>query len=130
MNILIDTHIALWSLYDDSKLSSFARNFLLDINNNIWYSLASAWEIEIKNSLGKINVDSGSFIRDCDSIGFCLLPIRKEHIIALKDLPYPESGHKDPFDRLLITQANIESMHFLTQDSRILDYQQLCILRE
>lgn len=128
MIILLDTHIALWSLYDDSRLGDLARNYLIDNRNTVYYSLVSAWEIEIKHSLGKINVPSDIFIQDCDALGFTMLSIRKEHILALKDLPFPNNGHKDPFDRLLISQAEFESYYLLTQDNKILAYQNKYIL--
>ena len=129
MNILIDTHIAIWSLYNDKKLSESSFGLLRDLRNNIYVSLVSAWEIEIKNSLGKLDVPSDSFIRDCEAMGFCLLPVKKEHILALKTLPYLDNGHKDPFDRLLIAQAESEGFSFLSEDSKILDYDCSCILR-
>ena len=122
MNILIDTHIALWSLYEDKKLSKKAKGLLLDSNNTIYYSLASAWEVEIKHSIGKLSVPADAFIEDCDSIGFLPLSIKKEHILGLKDLPLLPDGHKDPFDRLLLTQARSERMAFLTLDKKILAY--------
>ena len=128
MNILIDTHIALWALYDDSKLTEFAVQYLIDSNNTIFYSLISAWEIEIKHSLGKLNVPSDAFIHDCESMGFKNISIRKEHLLGLKALPYPDNGHKDPFDRLLIATANIENMGFLTQDHKLQVYHERCIL--
>ena len=129
MNILIDTQIALWGLYNDKKLPESSSGLLRDLRNNIYVSLVSAWEIEIKHSLGKLDVSSDSFIRDSEAIGFCLLPVKKEHILALKALPYPDNGHKDPFDRLLIAQAESEGFSFLSEDSRILDYDRSCIIR-
>ena len=127
MNILIDTHIALWSLYDEKKLSKKAKQLLLDSNNTIYYSLASAWEVEIKHSIGKLPVPADTFIEDCDSTGFLPLSIKKEHILSLKDLPLLPDNHKDPFDRLLLTQAKSEKMAFLTLDKKILAYGDPCI---
>ena len=128
MTILLDTHIALWSLYDDRRLSERSRAFLEFSGNEICYSLVSAWEIGIKNSLGKLAVPADSFIRDCDRMGYQVLEIRKEHIVGLKELSFPENGHKDPFDRLLLTQAKIEGVCFLTQDAKLLAYDEPCIL--
>ena len=120
MNILADTHILLWSLYDDSKLSSDARTYLSDSNNHIFYSLISVWEVEIKHSIGKMPVPSDGFIKDMDDMGYIPLNLKKEHIQHLQKLG--DSSHKDPFDRLLLAQALSERYHFLTQDEKILAY--------
>ncbi len=120
MNILADTHILLWSLYDDSKLSSNARKYLSDGNNHIFYSLISVWEVEIKHSIGKMPVPSDEFIKDMDGMGYIPLNLKKEHIQHLQTLG--DYSHKDPFDRLLLAQALSEHYHFLTQDEKILAF--------
>jgi PIN domain nuclease of toxin-antitoxin system len=129
MNILMDTHIALWSMYNDEKLSETSRKYISDIKNVVFVSLASAWEVEIKHSIGKLDVPSDVFLNDCEAMGFCLLPIRKEHITALKNIDAPTDGHKDPFDRLLLAQAESENFEFLTEDSKILGYSSNHIIR-
>ncbi len=130
MNILLDTHVALWSLYDAKKLNNAEKELLSDNDNTVYYSIASAWEIEIKNSAGKIELTSEDFIRDCESIGYICINIAKNHIFGLKKIdlnPY----HKDPFDRLLLSQAETENISFLTRDEKILmNYDNACILRE
>ena len=128
MNILIDTHIALWSLYDDSKLSEENRKYLTDENNTIFLSLISAWEVEIKHSIGKLEVPADIFLEDCESLGFQILNLKKEHLLGLKSLSYPENGHKDPFDRLLLSQAKTEKYGFLTEDENLRQYREKCIL--
>lgn len=122
MNILLDTHIALWALYDSEKLKYADKQIISDVNNTVYFSLASAWEIEIKHSLGKLDVSSDAFIKDCESIGFVCLQISKGHILALQGLESPDESHKDPFDRLLIAQAESEAMRFLTYDNKIKGY--------
>lgn len=130
MNVLLDTHIALWSLYDSGKLTETEKELLSDIDNTVYYSIASAWEIEIKHSAGKIGLTSGDFIKDCESIGYICINIAKNHIFGLRKIstsPY----HKDPFDRLLLAQAETENISFLTHDDKILsNYDNTCILRE
>ena len=129
MIILLDTHIALWSMYQDEKLTNKIAAYLTDEDNTVYVSLVSAWEIEIKHSLGRLPVSSDAFLRDCESMDYLILPITKEHIFALSKLPYPENGYKDPFDRLLLASAKAEGMKLLTQDHRVLQYKETCILR-
>ena len=122
MKVLIDTHIALWSLYDSRRLSSLSVEILSDPKNDFFVSLASVWEVEIKHGIGKLEVPSEAFVDDCKAMGFNLLPINEKHIISLSLLEKAEGGHKDPFDRMLLAQSVSEGMMFLTEDSRILDY--------
>lgn len=122
MKVLIDTHIALWSIYDSEMLSSVSAKILSDPFNEIFVSLASAWEIEIKHSIGKLEVPSEGFISDCREMGFNLLPINEKHITALSRLEKSGNGHKDPFDRMLLAQSVSEGMCFLTEDSKLLEY--------
>lgn len=128
MNILIDTHIALWSMYDDQKLSEKAVQYLTDENNAIFVSLVSAWEIAIKSSLGKLSVPAKEFMRDCDAMGYRELTVSRQHIIRTQEMPQGPQGHKDPFDRLLLAQAEVEGYRFLTEDGKILQYQSPVIL--
>lgn len=128
MNILADTHILLWSLYDEKKLSDPAREYLMDENNRIYYSLVSIWEVEIKHSLGKMPVSSDELMKDCEYMGFLPLNLKKEHIIGLKELRKNNYGHKDPFDRMLIAQTLTENFYFLTQDNKIKQYPSELIL--
>ena len=129
MNILIDTHIALWSLYDSDRLSEKSISLLKDYTNTIYYSLASAWEIQIKNSIGKLPMSAEEFIRDCDDMGFMALTIRKEHVIELANIPYLDTNHKNPFDRMIISQAMTDKLMLLTEDRKILQYSYQFILR-
>ena len=129
MNILIDTHIALWSLYDSDRLSEKSISLLKDYTNTIYYSLASAWEIQIKNSIGKLPLSAEEFIRDCDDMGFMALTIRKEHVIELANIPYLDTNHKDHFDRMIISQAITDKLMLLTEDRKILQYSYQFILR-
>ena len=126
MKVLIDTHIALWGLYDLDMLNPPASRILADPVNEVYVSLASAWEIEIKHSIGKLEVASEVFISDCKAMGFNLLSITEKHISALCRL---EKKHKDPFDRMLLAQSVSEGMEFLTEDSKILEYSLPNIIR-
>ncbi|MBR3103748.1 MAG: type II toxin-antitoxin system VapC family toxin [Lachnospiraceae bacterium] len=126
MNILADTHILLWSIYDDDKLSDKAKNYLIDGRNRFYYSLVSIWEVAIKNNIGKMPIPAEDLLEGCDEMGFVPLPLKKEHIIRLQSLS--EWEHRDPFDRMLVAQAEAEKIHFLTEDKKILDYKSPCVL--
>ena len=129
MKVLIDTHIALWCIYDSEMLSKASTRILADPTNEVFVSVASAWEIEIKHSIGKLEVSSDSFVEDCKDMGFSILPINEKHIISLGGLEKPDGGHKDPFDRMLLAQSVSEGMKFLTDDSKLLDYNLANIIR-
>jgi PIN domain nuclease of toxin-antitoxin system len=118
MRLLLDSHVAIWALVDDARLSERARELLLDEANELIVSVASLWEIAIKHSLGRGAMPfSGAaamgYFRDA---GYLLLDIRPEHAAATGDLP---PHHADPFDRMLIAQARVEPMHLVTHDAMI-----------
>ena len=121
MKILLDTHIAMWALYDSRKLSNEMTSSLLDSNNEIYYSLVSAWEIEIKHNIGKLGISAEEFISNADASGLNFLPITKKHIIGSSNLQII-NDHNDPFDRLLVSQAKSERMLLLTSDEIIRQY--------
>ncbi|TFH79088.1 MULTISPECIES: type II toxin-antitoxin system VapC family toxin [Pseudomonas] len=124
MRVLLDTHVLLWVLADDQKLSGKARQL---INNaaEIYVSAATFWEMAIKVGLGKLSVDLDEIRRYCVESGFIELPISSEHAIAVKDL---ESHHRDPFDRLIVATAMTEPMKLLTADPIVAKYTPLAIL--
>lgn len=118
MQILLDTHILLWWLTDSSKLSSKARELIADPANTIIVSAATAWEISIKQTLGKISIE-GDLETEVRANGFGSLPIGFSHAAAVRDLP---AIHRDPFDRILIAQAQVENLSILTADRHISKY--------
>ena len=116
MNILIDTHIFLWLFGQSSKITSNVLNLLKNQNNSIYFSAASAWEIAIKYSNGKLQLPDSPeiFIHDrMKRANFSWLEISNIHTLAAANLPLI---HKDPFDHLLIAQANIENLTILSAD--------------
>jgi PIN domain nuclease of toxin-antitoxin system len=121
LNILLDTHIALWALSDNRKLSPTARTLILDDSNRIFTSVASMWEVAIKKALKPhlIPVSGIEFLHFCEEAGYESIPIRERHVIALESLP---PVHADPFDRMLISQAKAEGMLFLTHDTTLAEY--------
>ena len=121
MNLLLDTHIALWAITDDSRLSDAARELILAPEATVWVSVASLWEITIKHALGRgtMPVSGGEARRYFRDAGYRLLDIRAEHAVAVEQLP---SLHADPFDRMLLAQAMVEPMRLLTHDRQLVAY--------
>ena len=122
MKVLVDTHAFIWALLQDHRLSPKAKQVLSSDESELYFSLASIWEIAIKIKTGKLNAigSSVAYIRDeMEAYGLQLLPIRYEHILQLESLPI---HHSDPFDRLLIAQAITESLPILTRDEKFAPY--------
>jgi len=99
-------------------------------NNTVFYSIASIWETEIKNSLGKLPISGRELFEYCREAGFELLPIEEKHIFALKSLERDTSlpKHNDPFDRIMLAQAKTERYSFITHDSLVAGYNEECIV--
>jgi PIN domain nuclease of toxin-antitoxin system len=124
VRLLLDTHIALWALLDDPRLSSDGRALILDPLNSITVSVASIWEITIKHALSRGRVGdmpiSGSAALDYfRAAGYEILPITAAHVFEVEALP---ALHADPFDRLLVAQARSESLRLLTADRQVAAY--------
>lgn len=123
MSYLIDTHILLWWLNDDKKLSNEAREIIK--TQPVWVSTAVVWEIVIKSQLGKLIIPDN--LEDTLSEeGFMMLDIKVGHTIKLFDL---EPIHSDPFDRIQIAQAIVENLTLITKDKNIKKYPLASILR-
>lgn len=131
MKLLLDTHILLWALVDDQRLSPKARRLIADRGNDIYYSIVSPWEVQIKHDLhpDELAVDARMLEGFCEKAGFRQLAVRINHICALSSLVRRDgaSPHKDPFDRIMVCQASVENMLFLTHDSRIAEYIDPCV---
>ena len=121
---LLDTHIFLWWLSDTDRLSKEVFDIISDSSNQIYISSASIWEIAIKESLGKIEIDENldTIIEEC---GFLELKISAKCANTVKKLP---PIHKDPFDRMLIAQAKRWDLILITRDQFIVNYQDLKFL--
>ncbi|WLG59163.1 type II toxin-antitoxin system VapC family toxin [Pseudomonas extremorientalis] len=124
MRVLLGTHILLWTLTEDPRLSGKARK-LIENAAEIYISAATFWEMAIKVGLGKLAVDLDEIREYCLESGFVELPVTSEHASAVKDL---EHHHKDPFDRLIVATAMSEPMRLLTADPHIAQYTSLAIL--
>ncbi|MBU1753782.1 type II toxin-antitoxin system VapC family toxin [bacterium] len=122
MKLLLDTHVFIWWTSEPEKLSSKVIDLCEDSTNSLILSVASIWEIQIKLQLGEIKlytplrdlIESQQRINNVK-----ILPIELEHVLALENLP---DYHNDPFDRLLIAQANSENTFLVTKDSVFAEY--------
>lgn len=115
MKLLLDTHVLLWAAGAPKRLPAVARKLINDSRNDLLFSVASLWEIVIKRSLGRddFRVDPRMLRRGLLDNGYAELAIRGEHALAVDSL---QPFHKDPFDRLLVAQAQVESVTLLTAD--------------
>jgi PIN domain nuclease of toxin-antitoxin system len=121
MRLLLDTHIFIWSVDDDPKLSSTAWS-LIEAADAVYVSSASLWEVTIKYQLGKLHLEPERLGDAVSASGFLELPITVRHAVAVNRLP---ALHRDPFDRLLIAQAISEPLHMLTADAQLEPYSAL-----
>ncbi len=121
MNLLLDTHVALWAIADSPKLPLKARELIASPRTNVWISTASIWEIAIKYSLGRgdMPISGQTALRYFSESGYRQLPIEAEHAVAIEDLP---AHHSDPFDRILVAQALVEPMRLMTHDATVALY--------
>ena len=122
MNVLLDTHAFLWWVIDDSQLSNTAKATIADPSNIIYLSAVSAWEIIIKERTGKLSLPEPpeTYIPSrLASNQFASLTVQMQHVLQIASLP---DHHRDPFDRLLIAQSQIEQIPILTVDNMIGQY--------
>ncbi len=121
MHLLLDTHILLWSAGDSEKLSTQARDLILDQQNRLYFSAASIWEIVIKRGLGRndFQVEPEVLRRGLEENQYQDLPVTSVHAAAVGRLP---AIHKDLFDRILVAQAITEGLVLLTSDECVAQY--------
>jgi PIN domain nuclease of toxin-antitoxin system len=122
VSYLLDTHVLLWGLMDDARLSKKARSILLDDDRALYFSAASAWEIAIKASLGRLRFSAPLeqyLPTRLATEGIEPLPISIAHAARTEALPW---HHRDPFDRLLVAQAQIEGLDLLSSDRALRQY--------
>ena len=119
MKVLLDTHAFLWWLGDDPKLSPAARAAIRDPDALVHVSAASIWEIAIKVKLGRLDVQDSDCAAEIEANGFVELAITARHAQSAGALP---RHHDDPFDRMLIAQAQLEDLVLITHDRRLRRY--------
>ena len=121
MKILLDTHVLLWAAGVSSRLRDGARSLVEDPGTEVVFSAASLWEVAVKNALGRedFRVDPRLLRRGLLENGYTELPVTGAHAVAVDLLP---PIHKDPFDRILVAQAQVEGITLLTADDVVARY--------
>lgn len=114
MKLLLDSHAFLWWLGEDAKLSAEARQAVADPSSTVHVSAATVWELSIKASLGKLDLDGADLVAEIEENDFLELPMTARHAFVAGTLP---RHHDDPFDRMLIAQARVEGLTLVTRDS-------------
>jgi PIN domain nuclease of toxin-antitoxin system len=123
MNLLLDTHTLLWSLFDHNQLSRTAYENIINTDNVVNVSIISFWEIAIKYSIGKLslkNVLPDELPSYTEKAGFEILEITPSEVSTFYKLP--KIKHKDPFDRLIIWQCIKNNIIMITKDKEISEY--------
>lgn len=118
MKLLLDTHVYLWCRSEPRRLSAADRAAIRDPANELFFSVASAWEIEIKRAIGKLDAPD-DWMERTSEFGVQWLPVRAEHVRALRLLP---PLHRDPFDRILVAQSRVENLRLVTHDPLVRKY--------
>lgn len=121
MALLLDTHALIWFITDDANLPGRVRRSISDVNNRCFVSIVSLWEIAVKKSLGKLQLDMtiGQLSKVIARSGIGILQISPTHISWLSML---EFHHRDPFDRLIISQAIVEGHKIVSKDAHFPKY--------
>lgn len=121
MQILLDTHLFIWWLKNDSQLSKYARTAIANADI-VFVSSVSIWEAAIKIQLGKLDANIRALVKAIESEGFTELPLQAKQAAMMVELPII---HRDPFDRMLIAQAISEPLRLLTSDKILKKYSEL-----
>jgi PIN domain nuclease of toxin-antitoxin system len=119
VRLLLDTHVLLWWLADDRKLTKNARSIIANTDNDVLVSAASLWEISIKATLGRLEIELDDLEPAIARSGFRSVPISFRHALTAGRLP---AIHRDPFDRMLVAQASVEELRLLSHDRVFLRY--------
>jgi PIN domain nuclease of toxin-antitoxin system len=126
MKFLLDTHVVIWLLEGDSKLSNTAKINIENVDNEVFVSVISLFEIAIKVKIGKLSFDKKiqDVVKELDNQGIKLLPLTSYHIDNYQSVPlFPE--HRDPFDRILIATALQEELSIITIDEKFENYKNI-----
>lgn len=121
MRYLLDTHVLYWMIADTTQLSKKVKPLLEDLNNELFISDMSLFELTIKSSIGKLNYKSGlnDLFDDINGLSLKTLHLQQQHLLIYQTLPL---HHRDPFDRLLLAQAKTEGLAIISRDAEFLKY--------
>ena len=126
MNILLDTHVLIWCLYSDNKIPENILSMVNDPDNKVFCSVISIWEIALKNRKRPdvMKIEPDVFLDDCQKSGYMILSLHNNHVMEDTKLKKTDEtiDHKDPFDRMLLSQALSEDMVFITHDPKMKAY--------
>lgn len=116
MNYLLDTHVLLWMLDDKEQLSKTVTNIVTNRSNQLYVSTASFWELAVKKSIGKLVLSRSllSILDNLPELSIQVLPIKSIHVLPIETL---RQFHRDPFDRIIITQAMVEEFTIISKDA-------------
>ena len=120
MRLLLDTHILIWAVSAPARLGNDLQAVLIAEENEVFVSAATAWEISVKRALGRIEFPLERFTSIMQQMDFTLLPIQIKHAIAVGGLP---RHHQDLFDRMLVAQAQMETLILVSVDPVMRQYQ-------
>lgn len=121
MQLLIDAHILIWFLEGSNSLIESRRQIIADSQNDVFVSIATLWEIAIKISIGRLSLAAplANVFKQIGTENFEILPISPEHTLQVSTLPF---YHRDPFDRIIIAQAQVENLLIMTDDDEFGNY--------
>ncbi|MBR4611761.1 MAG: type II toxin-antitoxin system VapC family toxin [Kiritimatiellae bacterium] len=121
MKLLLDTHIVIWAIMDDPRLTNTAKALIDDNAGECFFSAASVWEVAVKNSIPRrfLGIHAGDFTKESLQMGLRNMDVTTEHAEIIETLPY---YHGDPFDRMLVAQAIVEGCILVTHDDDIAKY--------
>ena len=119
MSLLLDSHVLLWTLVEDDRVPHTLSQEIADPRNAVHVSAATIWELGIKAADGRLGFDH-DLVEYCEGVGFALLPIRVEDCVRATRLPI--GRHRDPFDRMLVAQAQGRGLTLVTADHELDDY--------
>jgi PIN domain nuclease of toxin-antitoxin system len=122
VRLLLDTHAFVWWLTDEKRLSKRARELIGDDRNDLYWSVASTWELAIKIGLGHLTIPDtlAAFLAEAlNQQSIVTLPIQQLHACRVAELP---NLHRDPFDRLLVAQAQVDRLTLLSKDRQVQRY--------
>jgi PIN domain nuclease of toxin-antitoxin system len=125
VNLQLDTHILLWWLADDPRLTETARQRIAQEAQSVFVSVVSLWEIALKVGRGKLRADLRAIHEHIEHGEFSYLPVEPAHVLKMSELP---GHHTDPFDRMLVAQAMSEKLSLLTCDAPLQRYGETVLL--
>lgn len=125
MDLLLDTHAFIWFVSETDRIPAPTLQLIRQTPGNVYVSAASLWEMAVKSNLGNLKLHRAftEIIHDITAAELALLPIEFRHTVAVSQLPFPTKDHRDPFDRMLIAQAQTDNLTLVSKDRHFADYE-------